>query len=167
MGRVCCQQVTSRLPETPTILKGNNNLIQRAISILPWKYSISPQGHRCKQAPLSYKWVTCNYLSRPYCKIASILQTSEHFYCILNQICIHRVWHIQSILKSFLTVCCHFEAKSSSSAYSPWQPSWKMAVILKTSKLYLLVSIPMTFHSTSTYQFYQTILFDCPLLFSK
>ena len=29
------------------------------------------------------------------------------------------------------------------------------------------MSIPMKFHSTSTYQFFQTILFDCPLLFSK
>ena len=65
MGRVCCQHVTTRIPEIPAILKNNDNLILCDISILRWKYRISDQGHRCKESPLSYKWVTCHYLWRP------------------------------------------------------------------------------------------------------
>ena len=61
---------------------------------------ISDQGHRCKEAPSSYTWVTCNYLWRPYCKMATILQTSEHFCCIWNQIRIHKIRYI-SFFPSF------------------------------------------------------------------
>ena len=46
-----------------------------------------------------------------------ILQTSEQFDCLCNQIHILKVQYISFIRQIILMVCCHFEAKSSSSVY--------------------------------------------------
>ena len=85
MERVCCQHITTRTLEIPTMLKNNNNLIQCDISILLWEYRVSDQGHPCKKARISYKWATRHYLWRAYYKMVVILQTSGQFDCLWNQ----------------------------------------------------------------------------------
>ena len=82
---------------------------------------------------------------RPYCKMAAILQTSEHFDCLWNKIRILKV-HIIYSLNQFLLFAAALKQRVVVQ-YSPWRPSWKMSAILKTTKQYLLVSIALKLHS--------------------
>ena len=99
--------------------------------------------------------------------MAAMLQTSEHFDCLWNQIRILKVQYISFIPKIIFWLYAATLKQSVVVQYSPWRPSWKMAAILKTTKQYLFVSITLKIHSMFTYQLYQIIVFDCLLLFSK
>ena len=49
--------------------------------------------------------------------MVAILQTSEHFDCLWNQIHILKVQYMSFIPQIIFSLCCHFEAKNSSSVY--------------------------------------------------
>ena len=125
-GTVCCQRVTTSIPQIPTILKNSNNLTKCNISILLWKYRISDQGQRCKETPLSYKWVTRrHYLWQPYCFMAAIVQTSEYFDFLWNKIRILKVHCISFIPKIIFWLSDTILRQRVVVQYSPWQPYWK------------------------------------------